>query len=169
MNANKFNKLFRKLNTDVKAFEQLYNEFYPKIVFHLRRCFGNQISAEEIAQELFLKLLKLEQKETINNPTAWLFTLAENLAKNTLDKIYFDLPLHPTFPAPFDIDSLILSEDMKKYLSALDKTSQTILYMHFWEGYSFKEISDVLGIEYVNLRKRVSRAYAELKKFFSKN
>ena len=58
---------------------------------------------------------------------------------------------------------------MKKYLSALDKTSQTILYMHFWEGYSLKEVADVLGIEYANLRKRVSRAYAELKKFFSKN
>lgn len=170
MNANKFNALLRKLNTDKKAFELLYAEFYPKTVFHLRRCFGNVVPAEDIAQDLFLKLLQLQQKEPVRNPTAWIFALSENLAKDALQKIHFELPLSETLSdASPDTDKIIANAELKKFFSTLDKTSQKILYMHYWEGYTLKEIAENLGISYMVLRKQVSRVYKNLKKFFSEN
>ena len=147
MNANKFNALLKKLNTDKKSFEAIYEEFYPKIVFHLRRCFGNTVSAEDIAQELFLKLLHLNQKEAVRNPTAWLFTLSENLAKDALQKIHYELPLNDTLPyTAVDTEKLIADAELNKFFSVLDKNMQKILYMRYWEGYALKDIAAELGI-----------------------
>lgn len=166
MNANKFNALLKKLNTDKKSFESIYEEFYPKIVFHLRRCFGNTVSAEDIAQELFLKLLHLNQKEAVRNPTAWLFTLSENLAKDALQKIHYELPLNDTLPyTAVDTEKLIADAELNKFFSVLDKNTQKILYMRYWEGYALKDIAAELGIPYPALRKQISRAYKKLKNF----
>lgn len=163
MNAFRFNSLLRKLNNDTGAFEQIYSEYYPVVVLHIQRCYGNLVVAEDIAQDLFLKLLNITPNDTIKYPTAWLFKLAENIAVDEIRKHTCEAPLKDIVPAPFNIDVLIQNADLKTYFLSLDETSQKILYMFYWEGYSFKEIAIELNLKYSSLRVKVFRAYSKLK------
>lgn len=164
MNTVKFNRLFRKFNTDTKAFEQIYAEFYPQIVLHLKRCFQSKISAEDIVQDLFCKLLSYEKFGYIQHPAAWLNKLAENMAVDELRRQHINLELDVNLYSRFDLDELIANKETRQYLKTLDETSQKILYMHYWEGYSFKEIALELNLNYNTIRTKVFKSYKKLKK-----
>lgn len=165
MNPDKFNRLFKNLNTDKKAFEEVYTEYYPLTVLHLRRCYGNLISAEDIAHDLFVKLLKMEQRDYIEHPLSWVYKLADNMAVDEIRK-HKDVPLNELLSTPVNMEFISDKEEIKEYFSQLDESEVKILYMHFWEGYSFKEIAEILDIKYSNVRVKVCRAY---KKFRDKN
>ena len=66
----------------------------------------------------------------------------------------------------FDIDKTILDLEVKRALSKLDKLSQQIIYLHYWEGYSLKELATEFNLSYGSIRTKVSRAYDELKKIY---
>ncbi len=162
MNQAKFNRLFRKYNKSKKAFEQIYSEYYPQIVLHLKRRFGNLISAEDIAQEFFLKLLSVDNSQKVDFPTAWLYKLCDNMAIDEIRSKHTEIPIDD-LQVSSNINALPTDEEVKKYFMFLDETSQKILYMYYWEGYSLKEIAAELNISYSNTRTKACRAYKKFK------
>lgn len=165
MDALKFNRLLRKIQSDKRAVEKLYEEYYPKIVYHVRRRFGNLVSPEDITQNVFLALLTTEITTYVEHPTAWLYTLVDNKAKDLLRVRHEEIALSEMLVSSFCIDSTILKEDMKQCLKGLDPISQQIIYLHIWEGYSYIEIAEELGVSCSNVRVKVSRAYKFIKQY----
>lgn len=164
MDIRRFNRLLSGAKYDKKAFEQIYEEYYPKIVLHLRRRFGDLMCIEDAAENVFLYLLTIEPWY-IDYPTSWLFTIAENDVKDHLKAQYRELPLLESTAVPYDFDREILSSDMQAAFAHLDKDAQMILYLHHWEGYAHDEIAKELHISPSNVRVKVSRAYKILKKY----
>lgn len=165
MNPQKFNRLLRNIKHDKRSLALIYTEYYPKLVFHVQRRFGKLISPDDIAQDIFSKLMQLEIHYFVKTPTAWLYTLADNRAKDILKSCHEEVALEEYLADEFSIDSTILNLDVKKALSHLDLKSQQIIYLHIWEGYSYEEISKGLNISCANIRVKASRAYKELKKY----
>ena len=164
MDAKKFNRLIKTIKYDPKAITDLYEEYYLKIKAHVQRRFGKLICAEDISQEVFLKLLSLDIKVYIKYPTAWLFMVADNMVKDILRATCSEIELIDVFMAPFNLDETIMSADIKSAMLHLDDISQQILYLHIWEGYSLKEIAQEIGLGYSNVRTKSSRAMKILKK-----
>lgn len=164
MDIRKFNRLLSDVKHDKKAIEQIYLEYYPKIVLHLKRRFGNLLYVEDAAENVFVSLLSLEPRY-IEYPTAWLYTIAENDVKDYLKAQNRELPLLDYTRSPFDFDRNILSADMQAAFAHLDKDVQMILYLHHWEGYTHEEIAKELHLSPNNVRVKVSRAYKVLKKY----
>lgn len=164
MNVLKFNLLLSKVHVDKQAAEQIYKEFFPIIVLRLRGKFGNLICAEDIAQDVFLSLIASPQTNYISHPTAWLFTTAENRAKDFLKKHREEYTLDDKiYACPYTVDNSLLDIDLQKAFSKLDETSQKILYLYYWEGYDFYEIAKMLSLKPGNVRTKASRAYKILK------
>ena len=126
MDIRRFNRLLSGAKYDKKAFEQIYEEYYPKIVLHLRRRFGDLMCIEDAAENVFLYLLTIEPWY-IDYPTSWLFTIAENDVKDHLKAQYRELPLLESTAVPYDFDREILSSDMQAAFTHLDKDAQMIL------------------------------------------
>lgn len=164
MDPQKFNRLLRKINTDSRAFEEIYNEYYGKVKLHIMRGFGKLLSPEDVTQEVFLSLLNLQIDKPIEHPTTWLMRLAENKAKDILRVRHEEVSLSELLPVPFCIDSTILRADMQAIFRKLDPLTQQIIYLHIWEDYSYQEIADELHISCSNVRVKVSRAYKLIKK-----
>ncbi len=164
MDIRKFNRLLSKAKYDKQAIEQIYMEFYPKIVLHLKRRFGDLAYIEDAAENVFLYLLSIDPWY-IDYPTSWLFTIAENDVFDYLKAQNRELPLLESTTVPCDFDHEILSSDMQAAFTHLDKDVQMILYLHHWEGYSHEEIAKELHISPNNVRVKVSRAYKILKKY----
>ena len=164
MNAQKFNHLLKKIKYDKNAAEPIYDECSLELQAHIQRRFGELINSEDVVQEIFLKLIEIETPQNIKYPTAWLFKLADNYV---IDRLREKIPTEELdeLIEEFDIDKTILDLEVKRALSKLDKLSQQIIYLHYWEGYSLKELATEFNLSYGSIRTKVSRAYDELKKY----
>lgn len=165
MDPQHFNRLLRRIATDSSAFKELYDAYYSKIKLHVHRRFGKLISADDIAQDVFVSLLTLKPESDIIYPTTWLMRLADNHATDLLRLRHEEIALTENIQVPFSIDNAILHTDLQAVLKHLDPLSQQIIYLHVWEGYSHQEIAEELHITCTNVRVRMSRAYKIIKNF----
>ena len=157
--------MLQQIKYDKRAIEEIYCEYFPKIVLHLTRRFGKLISPEDIAQEVFVVLMSMESFTPVEFPTTWIYRIADNKAIDKIKLKHKEIRLTENFAVPFNLDNLIIKEDIKNVLSKLDQESQLIIYLHIWERYTHKEIAKLLHLSHANVRTKISRAYAIIKKY----
>lgn len=85
------------------------------------------------------------------------------MAIDELRKQKKTLPLNELLISNFDYEALIDDEEVKSKFETLDEVTQKIYYLHFWEGYSFKEISEELNLNYNTVRVKAGRGYKKMK------
>jgi RNA polymerase sigma-70 factor (ECF subfamily) len=78
----------RAQKRDQEAFSQLYEQYFDKIYRYLILRIGNQMEAEDLTQQVFLKALKsINAFQWKGIPfSAWLYRIAHNLAVECLRK-----------------------------------------------------------------------------------
>jgi len=125
----------------------------------------NRSDAEDITQEVFLKLYRAEDKFVSDeNVKAWLIRVAINMSKNSLSSFWCkhksDLP-----------ESIALKEKtdyaLLEALNRLNKNYRIAIYLHYYEGYSVSEISSMLKTSESNVKARLKRGRDKLKDFLS--
>jgi len=85
---NEYELLANLANGDEQAFTQLFDRYKNNIYGHAVHFTQSAFIAEEITQDVFLKLwLHKESVTEINNLEAWLFTITKNCCFNHLKKI----------------------------------------------------------------------------------
>lgn len=165
MNEKQFNKLIRKVRNP-KYFNCLYEYYFPKIVSHIYFKFKRKDLGEDVAQDFFTKLLHKEIDCHISNPNAWIYTVCDNIAKDMLksekryNAAYINMKIE-------EIDTTfedVLFGEYRKQLDDLDDETRKILIMRFYEGYSLKEISETMKLNYNTVRQKFSRGVKKLKK-----
>lgn len=169
MNAILFNKLIKKIRYDTKAFDKLFAFYHDRIVNRLKHIYGETV-AEETAQDFFMKLIMGGIKvEYINYPTSWVYKCCENIAKR---KIYYESKEYEVLADSIDNSENDLYERqdiiivLNDKLKDLYEDTQKIIVLHYWWGYTFKEISEILGINSGTVRTKHFRALLKLKKVF---
>lgn len=165
MNPQKFNGALADIKSDKQAIIPIYDEYYPKIILHLRCRFGNLVCPEDIAQDVFAMLLNSDKLPYVQSPTKWLMTVADNRATDVLRSQHKEVPLLEELAPPVNCDYSCLSVDIQRAFQEIDPVSRQIIYLHFWEGYSHNEIAEILGITCGNVRIKAYRAYKTLKKW----
>lgn len=126
---------------------------------------GNKENAEDAVQTAFLKLMT--QKNTVFRDDAhikrWLIRVALNECKNVWksfwnrNKVSFeDLDTSPSY-----CDEL--HSDLLDTLAQLSENYRTVIHLYYYEKYSVKEISMILGISENNVQIRLKRARDKLK------
>ena len=165
MDAQQFNRLLNNACKDEKAFELLYDFYYKRIVLQFCNYFGKEL-AEDVAQDFFIKLVESDKKyEYINNPTAWVFTCCANIAKTKFAKETREISFNEEFGLDtnadlgLNFDKLFLGIE----LDQLDDLTRKIVILHYWKGYNFEEIAEIIGINYAAIRQRHKRLKKKLK------
>jgi RNA polymerase sigma-70 factor (ECF subfamily) len=167
MEVNYFNYLLRVLKYNQKAFTALYNYYFPRIVVHISNVFNDEKLGEDIAQEFFIKLFKMNYSKFVVYPTAWVYKICDNLAKDVLKK---EIPTseyddNSENRVNFD-ESFVANCELTEKFTQLNDVTQRIIYLIYWEGYSLKEISELLKIKYSTVRQLYSRGLKKLKKIY---
>lgn len=164
MDAKEFNKCLRNAENSQQSFIKLYEEFYAKIVLHISIKFDSDI-AHDIAQDFFCKIVKGEFKdiEKIKNPAAWIYRICDNMSLNIYKKEarYTSISDYDFTDNSEDLDKIL---DIKELLEILNDFERKVIYFHFFEGYSLKEISSIFNIRYDNFRKKYSAILKKLRK-----
>ena len=128
---------------------------------------GNQCEAEDIVQDVFVKLISKPLIIRPEQEKAYLLRMTANLCKDHLKS--------PKYKANVDIDTLgdvigisvDYSKDddlLFKALSQMNEIYRMPIYLHYYEGYSHKEIAGILKSSEATISKRISRGKEELRK-----
>lgn len=164
MEAAEFNRLLKRINKDGAAIEKLYRTYYCAIVNKLSFTYGREI-AEESAQEFFLKLFDIAKTQVrVNSPAAWVHTCCENIAKRKIGNENRLMRLDES-EEKAALGKQELYGDLYEELKKLDDDSRSIIEMVYWEGYSQKEVAEILKMNYSTVRQKHLRAVKRLKKY----
>ena len=126
--------------------------------------------AEDIVQEIFLRLWNMRQKlGEVRNIDAFAFRMTRNLCLDRLraskpslidDKL--EIVLRNMEAADIDPENeLIINDTMRevqRLIEKLPEQQQTAMYLRDVEGYSNEEIAEIMDIEVNAVRVNVSRA-----------
>jgi RNA polymerase sigma factor (sigma-70 family) len=130
----------------------------------------NRADAPDLAQEVYLRLLRVQHHETIRSPEAYLFTVASHvLHQHTLKQA--------NTPATIDISEVFAElqltahddpsqsaatrqrlDEVQRALDGLPARISTTLLLHRLLGYSIEEIARQLGIARPTAKKYLARA-----------
>ena len=119
---------------------------YRVSVYRLALCYTkNAADAEDVVQDTFLKLYTGNVGFPTDDETkAWLFRVAANRCKDLLRSHWYKF----SEPLTDDLQMPEADEDSGVVLTALSKLApktRTIIYMYYYEGYSAKEIAELIG------------------------
>ncbi len=150
----------------MKAFDKLYKFYFPKIVIHIYVIYKNKNLSEDVAQEFFIKLLEMKEFNYIKFPNSWVYTVAENIAKNIISKEKTNLtePIDNFRICVNDTYAYQLYGDYWEKLNNLDELTRKILIMRIFEGYRYQEIASELNLKVDTVRQRYCRGIKKLKK-----
>jgi RNA polymerase sigma-70 factor (ECF subfamily) len=155
-------KLFKERTG--KEFTQLYEKYYPKLIYFTNRICNDPQKAEDISTDSFMIALdKIEKYEREKSQfSTWLFTIAKNLTlqdlKNEKKTISLDIEFDEegttmkdfiTIEDETDTNKYDVverkSEIMKKYMHTLKEPYKTVIKMREVDGMAYKDIADKLG------------------------
>ena len=136
-----------------------YSNMVMQIAY--QNCF-NKTDAEDITQEVFIKLIKNFKKlDTKEYMKAWIIRVTINLSKdynksfwnkNTVgldEKVKFGQPEH---------------QEVYRELSKLKPVYRNIIYLYYYQGYKINEIADILNMKQNTVSSNLTRARAQLGK-----
>jgi len=124
---------------------------------------GSSAEAEDIVQDVFVKLIeKHPHFESAEHETAWLIRVAVNLCKSRLRSHWWQktVPLLDIYPAQTHEQ-----QDIIETVFALPSKYRVVVHLHYYEGYSTKEIAEITEQKESTVRQHLTRARRMLKKF----
>lgn len=168
---------------DQVAFEQLVNTYQPRLVNLLTHQLGDQQAAEDVSQEVFLRVYKA--RETYR-PTAkfstWLFHIANNLASNSRRSKYrrreADVPATPSGrqlnPSELaaekssmmptrQLDRQEVQMVVQEAVRTLSERHRMALLLHKFEELSYSDIGMAMDLSVPAVKSLLARARESLR------
>lgn len=144
--------------------EELYNRFSPKMFAVCIRYAGNTDDAQDILQDGFVKIFKnLSRFRSEGSFEGWIRRIFVNTAIEHLRRKKFLKPIDEkeenTIPYKevTVLDSLG-EKDIMNLISQLSPGYRTVFNMYVVEGYTHKEVGDILGISEGTSKSQLARA-----------
>ena len=159
------------------AFEELYLGNYSRTVGVLFRLLGDRTRAEELANDVFLRLYRqglLPSRD--GNVAGWLYRAATNLGIDALRagarrRQYEDAAARmalETGAAADPLDDVLRAEKRSRVRAVLArlKPAQAQILILRASGFSYKELAEILGVKGGSVGTMLTRAEAEFQKSY---
>ena len=168
---------------DESGFNFLVEKYHRAMIHFLFRMVRNQAIAEELAQEVFLRVYRSRESYRAEAKfTTWLYRIATNLAVNhardtkherSAQTIYLDAPDEETGTTPDVADDepsveqrLMRDERMaaiRTHVMALPERQRMAVLMHKYQGMDYRQIGEVLKLSESATKSLLFRAYQTLR------
>jgi RNA polymerase sigma-70 factor (ECF subfamily) len=162
---------------DTSGAAELFERYAPAILRFADRLLSDRGLAEEVTQEVFLKLIsRAHQYDGRAGVSSWLFAIAANACRDRRrrDRRAPVIPLDglPELSDRSDgIERGLLERErrdaVRRALSALSEEQREALVLARYHGLPYSEIARVLGISVGAVKTRIFRAVETLKSHFS--
>ena len=169
---SKEDKLLRDFqNGNPKAFASLFQRYKNQIYNFAYKMLGDKETAGDVTQEVFIKLFQSQENPVkINNLKSWLFTLTRNLCLNKIRDTKKEISLESLVEEKSVENevSLLSSIKLQKAVMSLEPSLKEALILREYQGFSYAEISEILGLSISGVKSLLFRARVRLKEIFEK-
>jgi RNA polymerase sigma-70 factor (ECF subfamily) len=164
------------------SFETLLHKYFPRLVNFIYRYLSSREAAEDIAQEVFIRVYKSGASyKPQSKLQTWIFTIARNLSLNELRRNkHRTVSLDATFSSdegelkrqvqdpnsPDPSDDMLRQEKaeaVKAAINDLPENQRVAVLLRRYEQFSYEEIAQMLNISSKAVKSLLSRAKENLK------
>ena len=163
-----FNESLRKIKYDRDEREKFWFKYYNKLKLHVLLKYGTFSDWEDIVHDVVSKLISNDWTDYpyIENPTAWLYKVADNHAKDIFKKTNRICEFDEQTYSNFSIEAVELRNDIRNAIKQLKRDKQYIIYAHYWLGKELYTIAEEMNKSYGSVRAEAKRAKDILEKIF---
>jgi RNA polymerase sigma-70 factor (ECF subfamily) len=167
-------------NGDDSAFNQIMGKYKGIVIGITRRYFNDRSRAEDIAQEVFLRIYLSKNKyKPKSKLSTWIFRITANLCLNDIrsrkrEEGNLDLINDNTSSTDRELDIIDklekeeLNETVRSALLSLPERQRLAVILSKYDGLSYQEISKILNCSISAVDSILQRAKQTLKKQLNK-
>jgi len=144
----------------VAGFAGLYERHYEAVFRTALRVTGRPADAEDVLQTVFVRLLSgSEHDEAARRPAAYFRRAAVNASVDLLRRraVRAETAYDDTAPHAAVESVLMLKEQLRRAIAALDREDAALFVLRFVEGLSNQELAEMFQLEKNNVAVRLHR------------
>ena len=150
------------------GFSALYDRYATDVLRVSYYYLGNRQQAEDVTQEVFIKLLTAQPALIEGKEKAWLLKVVLNKCRDIwkgswYKRVVLGHPAFELFPAPEETDRIVEEQALAKAVNQLPPEFKEVILLYYYQGYSTSEIADLLQLAEGTVSSRLSRARSRLK------
>lgn len=161
---------------DSSSFEKLFRSQYPALVAGACRILNDKARAEDVVQDVFLKLWQKRDEISVEeNLPAYLHRAVINHAINIYKQQYRQLTDHTAEVAESSdnaysaadqaLETTQLTDKIEKAIASLPQHSRGVFILSRFEEMSYREIAEKLEISVKTVEKHMANALKHLRKY----
>jgi len=151
------------IDGDAESFTELCKRYYPAMVAIAHSILGDRDLAEDAAQEAFAKAaVNLPQIKNKKKFPGWLAVICRNAARELIRREKSHNRTDDLSRTATEDNRDDSTEVVKYALSKLSASSREVIYLRYYDGLSYEQISEVLGISEQAINGRLRRAKKKL-------
>lgn len=168
-------------NSAQKRFEKLIQPHLKQLYRLAWRFTGNKDDAEDLVQDLLLKLYpRLDELEKLDKPAPWLAKVLyrqyvdsyRSRQRSPLEFTENEAELYATHedPSPSPAQAVQAGQMVSHLQQALDRLNEEqrmVVLLHDVEGYTLQEIGDIQGVTTGTIKSRLHRARNKLQELLT--
>jgi len=139
---------------------------------YLARRLSQRQDAEDLAQEVYLRLLRIDRAKRVHKPVAYIFGIASHVVADFISESRQGRervddrgdPPDERSSSPDELeDRLNLQQQLMRAFARLPKTHALVLIAHKHRGLSYEEVAAELGLSVHTVEKYITQAKAQIR------
>ena len=138
----------RAIGHDPEAFGRLYDTHVDRVYRHIYYRVGNEQDAEDLTQDVFIRVYRnLRNFRMRSKFFTWLYRITVNTCLSFKRRARDHDPLPQALPETLPLDEKVaLRMAIDDALRELPERQRMTFILRHYEGYTFNEIGDIMGI-----------------------
>lgn len=150
--------------------EQIYTQYRDKVLRYLCGKVNDLQLAEELCSDVFLKVY--EKLDVFDPAKASISTWIYTITRNTLTDYFRTRRIFSEIPETLDDGTSLeesycdqeLLEHLADALEKLEERQRDIIILHYYSGYTLKEVGAKMGLSYAYIKALHSKALSAMRK-----
>lgn len=148
-------------------YEELYDKYATDVLRVSYFYLGDRQQAEDVCQDVFVRLMTNSPELTEGREKAWLLKVALNRCRDLwrgawVKRVVLGSPAFEMIPAPDESDQKDEEEAMMTAIHQLPGPFKEVILMHYYQGYGISEIAEMLDLPEGTISSRLSRGRKKL-------
>ena len=151
--------------------EQMFSDLYEKYANDVLRFsyfyLGDRQQAEDVTQDVFVRLLTHTPELVPGKEKAWLLKVAMNRCRDIwraawVKRVVLGSPAMELTPAPGSLDDSLERQELLAAIHRLPADFRDVVLLHYYQGYGINEIAEMLRVPEGTISSRLSRGRKKL-------
>lgn len=160
MDEGQFSALYEKYANDVLRFSFFY--------------LGDRQQAEDVTQDVFVRLLTRAPDLAPGKEKAWLLKVAMNRCRDIwraawVKRVVLGSPVMELTPAPGNLEDSLERQELLAAVRKLPADFRDAVLLHYYQGYAINEIAEMLNVPEGTISSRLSRGRKKLQEILKES